>query len=127
MKFSLPKAIAGLLLVQSTAMLLAPAASARPYFYHNYYNNPYYSSYYNPYAYNPYYRPGVFTTHPILSSTLTGTAVGALGGAAVGAIQNQDHGSAANIGADTAIGAGTGAALGVGVGLIRNRMLYGAW
>ena len=84
---------------------------------------------YNPYAYNPYYRPSVFTTHPILSGTLLGGGVGALGGAAIGALagsdETTDHGK--NIAVGTAIGAGSGAAVGMGIGLIRNKMLYGSY
>src|SRR6185369_10349071 len=71
--------------------LAYPFYSVNPY-YNSYYNNPYagyynpyYSSYYNPYYNynNTYYGGSVFDRHPVLSGTLVGTAVGALGGAAV--------------------------------------------
>lgn len=105
------KLAAGTFLALSLLCQLAPVASAQGYFY-----------------YNPYYRPGVFTTHPILSSTLLGTAIGAAGGAAIGAMdQNHDGSGNSNIVPGAAIGAGTGAALGAGVGMIRNRYLYGTW
>jgi outer membrane lipoprotein SlyB len=110
----------GLLALVLTAQVALPA-SAQGY-YVNPYTNPYASA-----AYYNYYRPTVFTTHPILSGTVVGGAVGALGGAAVGAVQQNEHGSTGAMGHDAAVGAGTGAVLGAGVGLIRNKMLYGTW
>lgn len=102
----LTSALLGLML--TGALTLSAAASE--------YRYPYYGSY-------GYYRPSIFTTHPILSGTLMGGAVGALGGAAVGALQNE-HGS---VGTGAAIGAGSGAFIGTGIGLIRNRQIYGSW
>jgi hypothetical protein len=139
-----------LLALACVSQLFQSALAAYPYYYNPYYQgyaqvNPYTSVYtpyagaYNPYSYNPYggvynpyynpnYKPSVFTTHPVLSGTLLGGTVGALGGAAVGAMQSEgEHGGAGKIGEDTAIGAGAGAALGAGVGLIRHKVVYGSW
>lgn len=82
-----------------------------------------------PYGYNPYYHPSVFTTHPILSGTLVGGGVGALGGAAVGALMSdkseRSNDTGKNVAFGTAVGAGSGAAIGLGIGLLRNRAIYG--
>jgi len=111
--------VAALLALACFAQFI-PTVHAQGYFgYNRYYANPYY--------YNSYYSPGVFTTHPILSSTLAGTAIGALGGVAVGALQQADSHNDSALGIGAAVGAGTGAALGAGFGLIRNRNLYGSW
>jgi hypothetical protein len=91
--------------------------------YNPYYNySPYINSYTNPYA-----NQSVFTTHPILSATLLGTAIGATGGVAIGALQKKDSQGSGALGVDTALGAGAGAALGAGIGIIRNKQLYGSY
>jgi hypothetical protein len=82
----------------------------------------------SPYGFNPYYRPSVFTTHPILSGTLLGGGIGALGGAALGALttdKGETSSRGQNIAVGTGVGAGTGAVIGMGVGLLRNKAIYG--
>ncbi len=123
------KSIVGALLAFAFIVQAVPAFAYN--YYWNRLNTPYaaYNPYLNPYAnpyaasavYNPYYRPSIFTTHPILSGTMVGGAVGALGGAAVGAL-NQGH---QDIAPGAAIGAGTGAVVGAGLGMIRNQQLTG--
>jgi hypothetical protein len=69
-----------------------------------------------------YRRPGIYQRHPIISRTLTGAALGALGGVAVGAIAGKRR-----IGRGALIGAGVGSAAGFGYGLYRNRQYTGRW
>jgi hypothetical protein len=72
-----------------------------------------------------YTRPrhrSVFHSHPILSRTLTGGAVGAATGALVGAVTRHHR-----AGKGALIGGGIGAGLGAGLGLFRNRQYNGHW
>lgn len=64
---------------------------------------------------NGYRRPGVYQRHPIISRTLTGTAIGAATGATVGLISGRGR-----VGKGALIGAGVGTAAGFGYGLYRN-------
>lgn len=64
---------------------------------------------------NTYRRPGIYQRHPIISRTLTGTAIGAVTGLAVGAIAGRGR-----AGRGALIGAGVGTAAGFGYGLYRN-------
>lgn len=78
------------------------------------------------YAQSYYYaRPrhrSFYHSHPILSRTLTGGAVGAAAGALVGAVSRHRR-----VGKGAVIGGGIGAGLGAGLGLIRNRQYHGYW
>ncbi|MBY0357981.1 MAG: hypothetical protein K2W82_08270 [Candidatus Obscuribacterales bacterium] len=131
MSISRNKIAAAALMALSAVIQLIPSASAQSFFANPYYSsNPYMGNYGGaPYyggisSYDPYYRaPGVFTRHPIISSTVAGTAVGALGGAAIGATVGRGN----KVGTGAAIGAGVGAAAGLGVGLIRNSRLKRAY
>lgn len=71
-------------------------------------------------GYYGYRRPGVYQRHPIVSRTLTGTAIGALGGLAVGAIAGHHR-----AGRGALIGAGVGTAAGLAYGLYRNKQYTG--
>lgn len=126
MSISRNKIAAAALMALSAVIQLIPSAQAQSFFANPYYNsNPYIGGYGGaPYyggisTYNPYPSPGVFTRHPIISSTVAGTAVGALGGAAIGATVGRGN----KVGTGAAIGAGVGAAAGLGIGLIRNRRI----
>lgn len=60
-------------------------------------------------------RPSVYQTHPILSRTVTGGAIGAATGAIIGAVTRHHR-----AGKGALIGGGIGAGLGLGYGLLRD-------
>jgi hypothetical protein len=71
-----------------------------------------------------YTRPhrSVWHSHPILTRTLTGGAIGAASGALIGAVTRHHR-----AGKGALIGAGVGSGLGLGLGLFRNRQYNGHW
>lgn len=91
----------------------AEARHRRPVTYVNYGN-------YGNYGYGHFRRPGIYQRHPIISRTLTGTALGAVTGLAVGAIAGRGR-----AGRGALIGAGVGTAAGFGYGLYRNKQYTG--
>lgn len=96
-----------MIMAMSTQLLLPQQAEAR-------YRRPVAYANVGP-GYYGYRRPGIYQRHPIISRTLTGTAVGALGGLAVGAIAGHHR-----AGRGALIGAGVGTAAGLVYGLYRN-------
>lgn len=104
-----------MLFVVMTGVFVQLALPQQALSYHQYYRRPV--------TYVRVYRHyGVYQRHPILSRTLTGTAIGALGGLAVGAIAGHHR-----AGRGALIGAGVGSIAGLGFGMYRNRQWTGSW